>query len=198
MRRKRYAGVGYVGVELYPERPSADRMQSSVVVVFEFPGDVCHKKAIFAPAMKKIIESRKLLGIDKAADLKELKVVYRNFMKEWHPDKFQDNHDLKVEAEEKSKAFIEAYHFLVSVAPETHVQQIEQYKEVVNVSKITDFHYKDQTLRINFSDGSVYEYFGLPKNIYIKLTNSDAPDRFARRHIFHSFLYRKITKAMSA
>ena len=153
---------------------------------------------IFAPEMKKIIESRKLLGIDKAADLKELKVVYRNFMKEWHPDKFQDNHDLKVEAEEKSKAFIEAYHFLVSVAPETHEQQIEEYKEVVNMSRITDFHYKDQTLRINFADGSVYEYFGLPKNIYIKLTNSDAPDRFARRHIYHSFLYRKITKAMSA
>ena len=185
-------------VELYPERSSEDRIQSSVIVVSEFPNAIWHKKTIFAPEMKKIIESRKLLGIDKAADLKELKVVYRNFMKEWHPDKFQDNHDLKVEAEEKSKAFIEAYHFLVSVAPETHEQQIEQYKEVVNVSRITDFHYKDQTLRINFADGSVYEYFGLPKSIYIKLTNSDAPDRFARRHIYHSFLYRKITKAMSA
>ena len=180
------------------KRSSADRIQSSVIVVSEFPKVIWNKKTIFAPEMKKIIESRKLLGIDKAADLKELKVVYRNFMKEWHPDKFQDNHDLKVEAEEKSKAFIEAYHFLVSVAPETHEQQIEQYKGVVNVSRITDFHYKDQTLRINLADGSVYEYFGLPKSIYIKLTNSDAPDRFARRHIYHSFLYRKITKAMSA
>src|SRR5688572_33448977 len=104
--------------------------------------------------MKRIIESRKLLGIDKAADLKELKVVYRNFMKEWHPDKFQDNHVLKVEAEEKSKAFIEAYHLLVSVAPETHEQQIEQYKEVVNACKITDFHYKDQTLRIKIGRAS--------------------------------------------
>jgi hypothetical protein len=83
----------------------------------------------------------------------------------------------------------------VSVAPETHEQQLEQYKEVVTSSKITDFQYKDQTLRINFADGSVYEYFGLPKSIYIKLMNSDAPDRFARRHIYHSFLYRKVTKA---
>ena len=147
--------------------------------------------------MKKIIESRKLLGIDKSADLKELKSIYRNFMKEWHPDKFQDNHTMKMEAEEKSKAFIEAYHFLVSVAPETHEQQIEQYKEVVNSSKITDFGYKDQTLRVNLADGSVYEYFGLPKNIYIKLSNSDAPDRFARRHIYYSFPYRKVAKAMT-
>ena len=146
--------------------------------------------------MKKIIESRKLLGIDKAADLKELKAIYRNFMKEWHPDKFQDNHDLKVEAEEKSKAFIEAYHFLVSVAPETREQQIEQYTEVVNACRITDLQYKATTLRINFADGSVYEYFGLPKSIYIKLANSDAPDRFARRHIYHAFVYRKVTKAM--
>ena len=53
--------------------------------------------------MKKIIESRKLLGIDKSADLKELKAIYRNFMKEWHPDKFQDDHTRKLEAEEKSK-----------------------------------------------------------------------------------------------
>jgi curved DNA-binding protein CbpA len=154
------------------------------------------RKAYFCTPMKKIIESRKLLGIDKAADLKELKVVYRNFMKEWHPDKFQGHHDLKVEAEEKSRAFIEAYHFLVSVAPETHEEQLEQYKEVVNSSKITDFQYKAQTLRVNFADGSVYEYFGLPKSIYIKLTNSDAPDRFARRHIYHSFLYRKVAKAI--
>jgi DnaJ-class molecular chaperone len=147
--------------------------------------------------MKNIIESRKLLGVDKAADLKELKSIYRNFMKEWHPDKFQDNHDLKLEAEEKSKAFIEAYHLLVSVNPETHEQQVEQYTEVVNSGKITDFQYKGQTLRVTFADGSVYEYFGLPRNIYIKLTNSDAPDRFARRHIYHSYLYRKVTKAMA-
>jgi curved DNA-binding protein CbpA len=167
------------------------------VLVFVFPNVIWNKKVIFAPAMRKIIESRKLLGIDKAADLKELKVIYRNFMKEWHPDKFQDNHDLKVEAEEKSKAFIEAYHFLVSVNPETHEQQLEQYTEVVNSCRITDFQYKAQTLRVNFADGSVYEYFGLPKSIYIKLTNSDAPDRFARRHIYHSFLYRKVTKAMT-
>ena len=145
--------------------------------------------------MKRIIESRKLLGVDKDADLKELKSIYRNFMKEWHPDKFQDDHERKLEAEEKSKAFIEAYHLLVSVAPETHEQQVEQYTEVVNSSKITDFQYKSTTLLVNFADGSAYEYFGLPRSIYMKLINSDAPDRFARRHIYHSYVYRKVTKA---
>ena len=148
--------------------------------------------------MKKIIEYRKLLGVEKTAELKELKAIYRNFMKDWHPDKFQDNHEGKLAAEEKSKSFIEAYHFLVSIAPETHALQAEQYTEVITSSKIVNFQYKSQTLQVNFADGSSYEYFGLPKNIYGKLVNSDTPDRFARRHIYHSYVYRKVSKALEA
>jgi curved DNA-binding protein CbpA len=145
--------------------------------------------------MKKIIDSRKLLGVDKAVDLKELKSIYRNFMKDWHPDKIQDDPQAKLEAEEKSKAFIEAYHLLVSVAPETHAQGLEKYTEVITSSRIVDFQYKSQTLQINFLDGSRYEYFGLPKNTYEKLVSSNTPDRFARRHIYHSYIYRKVNKA---
>jgi DnaJ-class molecular chaperone len=39
--------------------------------------------------MKKIVEYRKLLNVDKTAELKDLKTIYRNSMKECHPDKFQ-------------------------------------------------------------------------------------------------------------
>jgi len=79
--------------------------------------------------MKKIIDSRKLLGVDKAADLKELKGDLPQFMKDWHPDKIQHDPKAKLEAEEKAKAFIEAYHLLVSVAPETHALELEKYTE---------------------------------------------------------------------
>ncbi len=156
------------------------------------------QKVYFCARMKKIIESRKLLGVEKTTELKELKAIYRNFMKDWHPDKFQDNQEAKLQAEEKSKEFIEAYHLLVSIAPETHEQQLEKYTEVITSSKMIDFQYKAQTLQVNFADGSSYEYFGLPKNIYTKLVNSDTPDRFARRHIYHSFVYRKVSKAVEA
>jgi len=148
--------------------------------------------------MKRIIESRKLLGVDKSVELKDLKSIYRNFMKDWHPDKFQHDQHAQAEAEEKSKAFIEAYHLLVSVAPETHAQQLEQYTGIINSSRIIDFQYKGQTLQLNFADGSSYEYFGVPKNVYGKLVNSNTPDRFARRHIYHSFIYRKLSKAVAA
>jgi curved DNA-binding protein CbpA len=147
--------------------------------------------------MKKIAEYRKLLGVDKTAGVQELKAIYRNFMKDWHPDKFQDDQE-KLEAEEKSKAFIEAYHFLVSIAPETQAQRLEEYTAVITSSRMVDFKYKAQTLEINFVDGSAYEYFDIPKNIYNKLLSSDTPDRFARRHIYHSFIYRKVSKALVA
>jgi DnaJ-class molecular chaperone len=146
--------------------------------------------------MKRIVAARKLLAVEKGATLQELKTVYRNFMKEWHPDKIQDNDVAKQEAEDKSTAFIEAYHLLVSVAPETHEQQKDQYEQTMNTSRLIDFQYKGTTLSINFADGSSYEYFGLPKSVYNNLLNSNTPDRFARRHIYHAYVYRKASKAM--
>ncbi|HXC06979.1 MAG TPA: KTSC domain-containing protein [Bacteroidia bacterium] len=144
--------------------------------------------------MKKITDYRKLLGVTKDTELKELKTIYRNFMKDWHPDKFADDHEKKVEAEEKSKTLIEAYHFLVSISPETQALALPVYMQTTTTSIISDISYKQQTLEITFADGSVYEYFDVPKNTYVKLVNADSPGRFARRHIFHEFVYRNVTK----
>jgi curved DNA-binding protein CbpA len=150
----------------------------------------------FAAVMKRIVAARKLLGVEKDATLQELKTIYRNFMKEWHPDKIQDDLAAKQEAEQRSTTFIEAYHLLVSVAPETHQNQREQYEETVNTSRLVDFQYKGTTLVINFADGSSYEYFAVPKSVYNGLVNSITPDRFTRRHIYHAYVYRKASKAM--
>jgi len=144
--------------------------------------------------MRKIIEYRKLLGVDKAVTLTELKSVYRNFMKEYHPDKIQDNEELKVEVEEKSKRIIEAYHFLVSIAAETIDATLPEYNNTTTNSNIADIKYTGKRLRIDFSDGSAYEYYGVPENTYVKLINADSQGRFARRHIYTSFLYRNVSK----
>lgn len=147
--------------------------------------------------MKKIVEYRKLLGVDKAAELQELKTVYRTLMKNWHPDKFTDSADSRLEAEEKSKTIIEAYHFLVSIAPETREQTLADYTLTTTTSSIADFEYKNQVLTINFLDGSIYEYFDVPKAIYVKLINADSPGRFARRHIYNAFVYRSTSKLVA-
>jgi curved DNA-binding protein CbpA len=89
--------------------------------------------------MRKVIEFRKLLGVDKAVTLSELKSLYRNFMKEYHPDKIQDDELQKLDAEEKSKRIIEAYHFLVSINPETIKLNLPEYTETIATSTITDY-----------------------------------------------------------
>jgi DnaJ-class molecular chaperone len=147
--------------------------------------------------MKKIVDYRKLLGVNKEAELKELKTVYRSLMKTWHPDKFQDSAETKLEAEEKSKTIIEAYHFLVSIAPETINQSADEYNNTTASSGILDFEYKSQVLKIHFADGNVYEYFDVPKEVYRKLINADSPGRFARRHIFNAYVYRSLNKLVA-
>ncbi|NSL85275.1 KTSC domain-containing protein [Chitinophaga solisilvae] len=147
--------------------------------------------------MSKIIDYRKLLGVTKTADLKELKTSYRNLMKEWHPDKFEGlDEEKKSAAEAKSKALIEAYHFLVSIAPETIEAALPAYTATISASMIHDFSYSKTTLQIQFQDGSSYEYLDVPKALYVKLVNSDTPGRFCRRHIYHEFVYRKVSKAV--
>jgi curved DNA-binding protein CbpA len=145
--------------------------------------------------MKKIVDYRKLLGVNEVAELQELKTNYRNMMKTWHPDKFQD--ESRIEAEEKSKTIIEAYHFLVSIAPETRGQSLNEYTLTTSSSNIADFEYKSQVLKITFLDGNAYEYFDVPKAVYIKLINADSPGRFARRHIYNEYVYRSVNKLVA-
>lgn len=144
--------------------------------------------------MKRITEYRKLFNIEADVDLATLKTLYRNLIKEWHPDKFIDDNVKKEEAELKSKQIIEAYHFLVSISPETHVANEEVYTLTTANSAIEDLHYKNSILKITFQDGSAYEYFGVPKNIYNNLVNSANMARFARRHIYNSYVFRNVSK----
>jgi curved DNA-binding protein CbpA len=143
--------------------------------------------------MKRINEYKKIFNIEGAIDLKELKNTYRGLIKEWHPDKFQDKEQMD-EAGIKSQKIIEAYNFLVSIAPETIKANSEEYLLSTSQSRIEDFQHKGLLLEISFADGTTYEYFGVDKRVYNKLINSDNQYRFAKRSIFNSFLYRKSKK----
>jgi hypothetical protein len=118
-------------------------------------------------------------------------------MKDCHPDKFANDEPGKLAAEEKSKLIIEAYHFLVSIAPETIAAGLEQYNQTINMAGIEDFQFKSQKLTVTFTDGNSYEYFDVPKAVYVKLVNAPAQARFARRHIFTEFVYRSVNKLVT-
>lgn len=141
--------------------------------------------------MKRINEYKKLFGVEKEIELKALKSSYRNLVKEWHPDKFQEGDPLREEAELNSRKIIDGYHFLVSVAPETKAANLEEFTETVTNAGIADFQHKGMLLEITYLDGSTYEFFGVTRSIYIKMVNSDKLNRFAKRTIYPNYLYRK-------
>jgi len=143
--------------------------------------------------MKKIVEYRKLLNVDKTVTLKELKTIYRNAMKESHPDKFQGDDAGLAAAEEQSKSIIEAYHHLVSINPETIEQLKPEFLETIANATLKDYKFVDGRLVVDFSNGSIYEFISVPKATYVKMVNADSPSRFAKRHIFNSFPWRKTT-----
>ncbi|WP_438961357.1 KTSC domain-containing protein [Nonlabens sp.] len=144
--------------------------------------------------MKRINKYKKMFNVEKDIDLKELKKSYRNLVKEWHPDKFQDGDDKKDEAEVMSREIIDGYHFLVSIAPETKETNLPAYKETITNTGIEDFDHKGRVLEITFTDGTTYEYFGVDVKIFKKLINADNRYRFAKRNIFNNYLYRKSKK----
>lgn len=143
--------------------------------------------------MKRINEYKKLFTIEGPIDLKELKTTYRTLIKEWHPDKFQDEAK-KEEVSAKSLKIIDAYHFLISIAPETRALGLAEYISTTSESQISNYHHKGLLLEVSFVDGTTYEYFGVNQKLFIKFVNCDNQYRFAKRNIFNSFLYRKSKK----
>jgi len=148
--------------------------------------------------MKRINEYKKLFGVEKEIELKLLKRSYRNLVKEWHPDKFQEGDALKEEAELQSRKIIDGYHFLVSMAPETKEKNLPEYTETITNAAILDYQHKGLLLEITFTDGATYEYFGVTKPMYLKMINSGNLNRFAKRTIYPKYTYRKSKRTLEA
>lgn len=144
--------------------------------------------------MKRINEYKKMFNVEKEFDLKQLKGTYRNLVKEWHPDKFQQGDEKANEAELMSRKIIDGYHFLVSIAPETKTANLDDFNKTI-ASPIMDWQHKGLVLEISFLDDSTYEFFGVNKALHIKFSQSDKQTRFAKRNIFNKFTYRKIKKS---
>jgi len=146
--------------------------------------------------MRRINEYKKLYNVEKSIDLKEIKSTYRNFVKQWHPDKFQDP-EKKIEAEKNTIKIIDAYHFLVSIAPETKAKNLEEYTATTTQSRVIDYKHKSMLLEVSFADGNTYEYFGVNRKLFLKFINAKSINNFGKRHIYKTFLYRKAKRTVS-
>ena len=144
--------------------------------------------------MKRINEYKKLFEVEGVINLKELKTTYRSLVKQWHPDKFQTEEE-KEEAGEVSLKIIDAYHFLVSIAPETKASNLQEFTTTFTESQVADYYHKSLLLEVTFTDGNTYEFFGVNRKLFLKFVNSRSLNNFGKRNIFNSYLYRKSKKA---
>ncbi|MDN3642869.1 KTSC domain-containing protein [Lutimonas halocynthiae] len=144
--------------------------------------------------MKRINEYKKIFEVEGNLNLKELKTTYRGLVKQWHPDKFQSEEE-KEEAGKVSLKIIDAYHFLVSIAPETKEANLEAFTNTITESQVADYYHKSMLLEVTFTDGNTYEFFGVNRKLFIKFVNSRSINNFGKRNIFNSYLYRKSKKA---
>jgi curved DNA-binding protein CbpA len=101
--------------------------------------------------MKRINEYKKLFQIENEIDLAALKLTYRKLVKQWHPDKFQDDDPLKEEALIMGRQVTDGYHFLVSIAPETKAANLAEYQKTIMECGIADYKHKGLLLEIAIS-----------------------------------------------
>jgi hypothetical protein len=73
-----------------------------------------------------LLRNLKVLGLGKDASLEEVKRAYRKMCKVWHPDRFQDDADLRADAEEKMREINAAYEY---VMPEMERRQEEMKRD---------------------------------------------------------------------
>src|SRR5690554_7722062 len=87
--------------------------------------------------MKRINQYKKLFNVESTIDLAELKKTYRSLVKEWHPDKFQEDDEKALEAETMSRDITQGYECLISIAPATIENNLEEYKHIMEYRKST-------------------------------------------------------------
>jgi hypothetical protein len=68
------------------------------------------------------------------------------------------------------------------------------YEDTIKNINIEEFYMENGVLNISFLNGNKFEYFSVPKPIYIKMVNAESPNRFARRHVYNNFVYSSASK----
>ncbi|WP_340198584.1 KTSC domain-containing protein [Ascidiimonas sp. W6] len=90
----------------------------------------------------------------------------------------------------QSRKIIDGYHFLVRVASETMEKNYQHTATMLNAS-IVDHQHKGLLLEISFTNGTIYEFFGGTKRVYLKIINAGSMNRLAKRTIYQKYSFRK-------
>ncbi|NQU99157.1 MAG: KTSC domain-containing protein [Parcubacteria group bacterium] len=66
-----------------------------------------------------------------------------------------------------------------------------QYVQSSNINSV-GYDEESQTLEIKFRSGGTYQYYGVPKSLYIDFINASSIGRYFYRNIKGKFNYRKM------
>ena len=150
-----------------------------------------------------------ILGITKFTTTSEIKKAYRNLIKIWHPDKFENNSKLQIEAQEKCKIINDAFSHFKDFVPlvtkpltkinhptnKTNNRLLDITRMRVKSIKISTVGY-DATrliLQVVLNSGSIYQYYNVPNEIYSLLMMVGFNEQYFHRSIANKF-HREIVK----
>ena len=77
------------------------------------------------------------------------------------------------------------------MAPEARCDMERQPVTSSNIASV-GYDASSKTLEVEFHSGSLYEYFGVPKEIYDGLMKAESHGSYFHRHIRDKYRYRKI------
>lgn len=66
------------------------------------------------------------------------------------------------------------------------------YRQYVSSSNIRSIGYENGTLEVEFNRGGIYQYHGVPENLYRNLMNASSHGSYFENYIKHSFTPIKI------
>jgi hypothetical protein len=66
---------------------------------------------------------------------------------------------------------------------------------IINSSNLESASYEteDKTLSVTFKNGTIYEYYDVPWEVFVKLRVSESQGKFFNGNISRSFKYKKVT-----
>lgn len=138
-----------------------------------------------------------ILELSYTASTAEIKIAYRDLIKQWHPDKFPNDVEKQNIANEKSKEINNAYYFLIKHYKENKPKTEKDAAEEFIWKKVTSsnlhsvgYNEKDKLLRIIFKNGGKYEYENVPKTVFNQLMTASSKGKFAQKNICYNYRYK--------
>lgn len=132
----------------------------------------------------------RILEIPANSTENDVKKAYRKLMLKCHPDVVSKNEIDQDRANEFSKVINEAYTTL-----KKHLSSKDKYEKIfVKSSNIHSVLYDtfSSILTLEFKNGDIYYYYNVPESIYLDFLNAPSKGKFAHKHIYHVFKYRKV------